>query len=753
METAKRNAILLILAILATTIAQPGDTPSEPKRSAESASKISQTRTASCLVKVTGDPSVVPLDIDTIQYLLQSSAVAGNAAREILGSTSFQATRPFEITIEQLTGPTGGYGGGMMGGTMGGGMMGGMGGGKTPPTTSSQRPTTSSSPHSSSSTRPSSNQQTSYGYSSTAKTPTTTTQPEPDATLGAATSRYSSTSEPQSTRRSYGSSSRSRDPYGGTATEGMYGGFYRRKGSSTSTRNPYSVGSSSRYSSSYSRTAARPPATRTTSRYSTTGRAASATQTIFFRLQVDIRDESAKPAAKEFMNALIANLRDVIEFAAGEYSMSIESELEFAERERDVAQAQLLKMMDQAQPEVSTPTVESDPANVAVKEQLNETVDLSALSPEMPFSEALDEIKNSVEPPLTIVVLWRDIYDNAEIEPTTETNLDGIRKIRVRNALDLLLKSVAASFSDGLGYSINDGVITIATEYSIPRDMVTVVYKVPGLVYSGGTAAALADVIVQTIEPDSWLANEDGSGEGEIAPYLGSKLVVRQTIEVHNKIREFLKTVESNAPLAIPLDIPPETFLYEKQELLRERRMLEMDVARFNARRTAIEQAVAKISVDVAQKLDADSVTTELEKILEINANLLAATKTRYESGTISGAEIQQVEEKLARARIELAKRREELSNAAGGYELAKFNSELTSLAIDLAEKTAELQVINTQLGQTESQLAMATTLHPQLSELRYAKEEFDAAQQRVSHLKTRMANLGPPTVTVIGAD
>ena len=238
--------------------------------------------------------------------------------------------------------------------------------------------------------------------------------------------------------------------------------------------------------------------------------------------------------------------------------------------------------------------------------------------------------------------------------------------------MDLLLKSVAGSFSDGLGYSIDDGVITIATEFSIPRDMTTVVYEVPGLVYSGSTATALADVMVQTIEPDSWLQNEEGSGEGEIAPYLGNKLAVLQTVDVHRKIKNFLDdTAENNTSMGIPLDIPPETFLYEKQELQRERRMLEMDVARFNARRTAIEQGVAKISIEVAQKLDADPVTAELEKILEINANLLTATKMQVESGIVSGAELQQVEEKLARARIELARRREELSKAAGGDQVA----------------------------------------------------------------------------------
>ncbi|MBL7152573.1 MAG: hypothetical protein ISS79_02560 [Phycisphaerae bacterium] len=812
METAKRTAILLILALLAMTMAQSVDAMVQDERSPASKIQISQTRTANCLVKVTADPSAVPLNMQTIHYLLESSAVAGNAAREVLGIASLQGPRPFEITIEQLTGPDGGYGGGvglpgttsrrsssrsrasqpgyqqtaklpegpmtMRTGPRVEGILGdkalisgrwrkvgdNIGDAKVlevKPTHvkvewQGQQKTlfpVGARTTSRSSARPSSNQQTSYGYSSRAKTGTTPTQPKPKATLGAATSRYSSTSDPLSTQTPYGSSSRSGDAYGNIAFPGGYYESLYGRGSSTSTGDPYNVGSASRYSSSYSRTAARSPTTRTTSRYSAAARPASAAQTIFFHLQVDIPEESAKPAAKEFMNALIANLRDVLEFAAGEYGMSIQDELKFAERDRDEANAQLVKTMAEAQPEVSNPTVETDIVNVVVKKQLDETVDLSALTPEMAFSEAIDEIRNSVDPPLTIVVLWRDIYDNAEIEPTTETNLEGIRKIRVRNALDLLLKSVAGSFSDGLGYSIDDGVITIATEYSIPRDMITVVYEVPGLIYSGSTTMELADVIIRTIEPDSWFENEDGSGEGKITPYLGNKLAVLQTVDVHNKIKRFLEdTAENNAPLAIPPDIPPETFLYEKQELQRVKRMLEMDVARFKARRTAIEQAVAKISVDVAQKLDADPVTAELEKILKINATLLAATKKRYESGTISGAEIQQVEEKLARARIELARRREELSKAAGGAELAKFNSELISLAIDLAEKTAELQVLNTQLGQTESQLAMATTLNTQLSELRYAKEAFDAAQRRISQLKARLANLVPPTVTVIGA-
>ena len=818
METAKRTAILLILALLATTIAQSDDKPLQDEPSPASKPQVSQTRTASCLVKVTADPAVVPLDMQTIQYLLESSAVAGKAAREVLGITSLQGPRPFQITIEQLTGAAGGYGG-YYGGvglpTTNPGRSSSRSRTSQPgyqqtakPATSSRRPTSSSSSRSSSSIRPSSNQQTSYGYSTTAKPHPTPTQPKPmtmsteprvegilgekalisgrwrkvgdnigDAKVleikpthvkvewqgqqktlfpvGGPTTRSASsaTSDPYSSQYSsrYSSPGRSGDAYGNAAFPGgSYGSSYSR-GSSTSTGSPYDAGSSSGYYS-YSRTPGY-PAPRTTSRSSAPTRPTSAAQTIFFRLQVDISEASVKPAAKELLDALVANLHNVLEFAAGEYGMSIERDLEFAERERDETQAQLLVTMAQAQREVSIPTVESDPANVTVKEQLNEIVDLSALTPEMAFSEALNEIKNSVEPPLQIVVLWRDLNDNLRVEPTTEINMNGLSQVPLHKGLSLLLRTVVDPDEYLLTYSISNGIITIASKASIPRDMVTVVYDIPGLIYSGSTAMELADVIVQTIEPDSWFEN-GGLGEGEIAPYLGSKLAVLQTVDVHRKIKNFLAdTVENDAPLAIPLDIPPETFLYEKQELQRQRRMLEMDVARLKARSTAIEQAVARISTEVAQRLGADSVTTELEKILEINANLLAVTKKRYESGTVSGAEIQQVEEKLARARIELARRREELSKAAGGDELAKFNSELTSLAIDLAEKTAELQVVNTQLGQAEGQLAMATTLNTQLSELRYAQEAFDAAQQRVSQLKARLANLVRPTVTVIGAN
>ena len=122
-----------------------------------------------------------------------------------------------------------------------------------------------------------------------------------------------------------------------------------------------------------------------------------------------------------------------------------------------------------------------DPANIAVYRQLDEIVDLSGLSPEMSFSEAVEELKNAITPPLKIVVLWRDLYDNADIDQTTAINMDPISAVPLRTALKLLLEAVSGGFAT-LGYDVRSGVVTIATVESLPGELETFVYDVSTLV-------------------------------------------------------------------------------------------------------------------------------------------------------------------------------------------------------------------------------------------------------------------------------
>jgi len=123
--------------------------------------------------------------------------------------------------------------------------------------------------------------------------------------------------------------------------------------------------------------------------------------------------------------------------------------------------------------------ISQDPADAAVYKQLDEIVDLTMFHPDMPLSKALDEIRIAVEPPLKIVVLWRDLIENADIDQDTKINMGPISAARLGTALELLLKSVSSGLAMAeLGYVVENGVITIATKDSLPTKMETRVYDV-----------------------------------------------------------------------------------------------------------------------------------------------------------------------------------------------------------------------------------------------------------------------------------
>jgi type II secretory pathway component GspD/PulD (secretin) len=215
------------------------------------------------------------------------------------------------------------------------------------------------------------------------------------------------------------------------------------------------------------------------------------------------------------------------------------------------------------------------PADAVVYKQLDEIVNLSQLTPEMPFSEAIEVLKNSVDPPLRIFVNWRDLYDNADIDQTTPIRMDPISAIPLKKALGLLLEAVSGGFVN-INYIVEGGVITIATAVSLPSEMETLVYDIADLIgrpaefYAetgaitaptegeAGTeeltveeisrdqlleeatlrAESLVTLIQQSIEPRSWVIE---GGEGSITVYERKKLIIYQTREVHNKIGKMLE--------------------------------------------------------------------------------------------------------------------------------------------------------------------------------------------------------------------
>jgi len=116
----------------------------------------------------------------------------------------------------------------------------------------------------------------------------------------------------------------------------------------------------------------------------------------------------------------------------------------------------------------------------AVSKELHKTAYVFEFNPNMSFAEAIEQIKYCVEPPLPIVVIWKDLYDKADIDRMTPSNMDEISGISPGRALKLLLMSVSGS-SEKLGYVVEDGIIMIATVELLPEKWETRVYDISDL--------------------------------------------------------------------------------------------------------------------------------------------------------------------------------------------------------------------------------------------------------------------------------
>ncbi|MHC4335618.1 MAG: hypothetical protein ACYSUV_17985 [Planctomycetota bacterium] len=385
MKTKKLTIILAALVLLSAAIAREG--------AQEQKEEVSNTLTASCLVKVTCDPAIMPLTFETVDYLMHSSGVAGRAAAEVLGPR--EEPYEFEVlfSIEPLSVMP-----------------------ATPDLGARPKPAARPTPRRRPTRRRPDDEE---GLDDRALKEMMRFQELQEMRQFERTARYQSKahSEEDQKKRPRPRAARSRQaPDSGKIVRGL---------------TPAG--------------AAAPPAT--------------AEQTLLFRLQIDLEDWEVKPAAEEFMKALISNLRSTLFNAHDAYYNKLRPEGRDAELQRDLARSRLSEALG---------LTSGTDADRHTTKQLKNGVDLSNWSPEMSFFDAINELKHSVDPPLKMVVLWGDLLENAEIDQTTPINMDALPEVRLSKALDFLLKSVASGTGVELGYEIDRGVITIATADSLP---------------------------------------------------------------------------------------------------------------------------------------------------------------------------------------------------------------------------------------------------------------------------------------------
>jgi hypothetical protein len=136
--------------------------------------------------------------------------------------------------------------------------------------------------------------------------------------------------------------------------------------------------------------------------------------------------------------------------------------------------------------------------------------------------------------------------DAVASSPEVEVTFN-IANVSLRSALDLMLLNAG---TEDLTYIIDNEVLLITTHEEAEKRLETRVYRVDDLVVDDQSDASwgydadfdqLIDVIVATVDHESWM--ENGTGEGEIQPFAPGMLVVTQTRLTHSRVAALLESL------------------------------------------------------------------------------------------------------------------------------------------------------------------------------------------------------------------
>ena len=134
-------------------------------------------------------------------------------------------------------------------------------------------------------------------------------------------------------------------------------------------------------------------------------------------------------------------------------------------------------------PSVATaPSVAPPTARTGVNPAPRQKKTPASFTRDMPLSEAIDILRNATTPPLNIVVYWKDLRTNAEIYRETPIGFDGLPGLRLGQSLEILLTSLSATSPTRIDYTVDHGVIVIATANALPvRRRASRVYDITDL--------------------------------------------------------------------------------------------------------------------------------------------------------------------------------------------------------------------------------------------------------------------------------
>ncbi|MHC4103940.1 MAG: hypothetical protein ACYSR9_03290, partial [Planctomycetota bacterium] len=162
---------------------------------------------------------------------------------------------------------------------------------------------------------------------------------------------------------------------------------------------------------------------------------------------------------------------------------------------------------------------------------------------------------------------------------------------------------------------------------------------------------------------------------------------------------------------------------------------------------------ISEIQIEITGKLENDSISIEIQKIIDLIGKLLVEAERQADAGTITTSQVDEIKQRLARARIEKAQRRESLGKSHGGNLIESLNKELADRSIQETEDEASLTSLEKQLVEAESLLAKADDYELLSLKTDIAKQSLQESILWRDRTSRQIRLLQSPMVSILGGE
>lgn len=217
--------------------------------------------------------------------------------------------------------------------------------------------------------------------------------------------------------------------------------------------------------------------------------------------------------------------------------------------------------------------------------------------------------------------------------------------------------------------------------------------------------------------------------------------------------KEFVELQTQLRELSGARDLSQRAILNDIRQLRDQLENAKMEQAASEAMVQATHVRMAESRHMLKDKLAGDVIRRELERIVEINNKKLKYSEQLVASGTTSLSEVDKASEALARAKIELAKRIEELSRTLSGSQEASLNALLADYSVTMTQNATLIAMLEPQLAESESLLEKADRFEVESLKLDLAKRNLEEVIQWRDQMSRKVRRLAAPVVIVMGAE